>query len=338
MGQIALTDCDVSDEARQLISESLVWDMHGCMPLRGHDQEFLPQLQRYRAAGVDVCCLNIGFDVMPWGNAILVAANFRHYIRHRQDHYVLIETVADLDQARESNRLGVMFDLEGACALNDQLSMVQLYYDLGVRWMLFAYNKNNSLAGGCDDDDTGLTRFGREVLAEMKRAGMIVCCTHTGERTTMEVIERSENPVIFSHSNPRAIWDHYRNISDRAIKACAETGGVVSINGIGDFLGDNDNRSETVVEHIDYVAQLVGPGHVGLGLDYVFDAQELADCLARNPDFFPPEKYSDGINLVAPEQIPEIVDGLLNRGYESADIKKILGENHRRVAEQVWLE
>jgi membrane dipeptidase len=318
------------------LANSLVWDIHGCMPLRPGDESFLPQLQRYRDAGVDACCLNIGFDVTPWENAVLMAATFRSFVRRHPDKFLLVESVDDLQTAHRTGRLGVMFDLEGGVALNEHLPMVELYYDLGVRWMLFAYNKNNALGGGCDDADEGLTPFGRRVLAEMKRVGMVCCCTHTGERTTMEIIERSENPVIFSHSNPRALRDHYRNISDRVIRSCSQTGGVISINGIGDFLGKNDNRSQTVVEHIDYVAQLVGPDHVGLGIDYVFDAQELADFLAQNPDVFPPEKYSDGIKMVAPEQIPEIAQGLLQRGYRAEDVRKVLGENHVRVARLVW--
>jgi membrane dipeptidase len=336
MGVVSLTNSPASAAARGLMQQSLVWDIHGCMPLRPGDETFLPQLERYRSSGVDVCSLNIGFDVTPWPNAVLVAATFRRFIQQRPDDYLLIETVADIERARTSGRLGVFFDLEGGCALNDQVAMVEVYYRLGVRWMLFAYNKNNSLGGGCDDDDQGLTRFGRQVLNEMRNVGMIVCCTHTGERTVLEIMEHSGNPVIFSHSNPRALKNHYRNISDRAIRACAQTGGVISVVGIGDFLGDNDNRTETVVQHIDYLVQLVGPDHVGLGLDYVFDEQELRDYLKNNPQVFPPEKYSEGIRMVAPEQTPEIASGLLERGYAPDAVKKILGENHLRVASHVW--
>ena len=335
MGTVTLVDF-ASESTKRLMQDSLVWDTHGCMPLRPGDVEFLPQLDRYRASGVDVCSLNIGFDLTPWQNAILVAATFRKFIRENPDKYLLVESVADIETARRSSRLGVIFDLEGGCALNDQIGMVEVYYLLGVRWMLFAYNKSNSLGGGCDDRDTGLTKFGRQVLDEMRAVGMVACCSHTGERTALEIMERSGNPVIFSHSNPRALRDHYRNISDRAIQACAETGGVISVVGIGDFLGNNDNRTETVVNHIDYLVQLVGPDHVGLGLDYVFDKQELNDFLKNNPDVFPPESYSQGIRMVRVEQTPEIVESMLRRGYAEFDVRKILGENHLRVARQVW--
>jgi membrane dipeptidase len=231
----------------------------------------------------------------------------------------------------------VLFDIEGCSALDDQLSMVELCRDLGVRWMLIAYNRNNLLGGGCQDADRGLTKFGRQVVTEMERVGMTVCCSHTGYRTTMDVMRLAQKPVIFSHSNPLGVWRHKRNIRDEAIRACAATGGVVGINGIGSFLGVNDNRPETFVQHIDYVVQLVGPAHVGLGLDFVFDVSEMDDYVRANPQLFPPEEgYADGVRLVPPESIAPITAGLLARGYRTADVRRILGGNFLRVAQATW--
>jgi membrane dipeptidase len=203
--------------------------------------------------------------------------------------------------------------------------------------MLVAYNRNNALGGGCQDLDSGLTAFGRHEIDEMERVGMVVCCSHTGFRTTMEVMERAENPVIFSHSNPLGVWRHRRNITDEAIKACAATGGVVGINGVGYFLGRNDASSATVARHIDYVVNLVGPEHVGLGLDYVFDMQELLDYRAANPEVFPAEEYGTGPPaFVAPEQLPEITGELLQLGYRDVHLRAILGGNFLRIARRVW--
>jgi len=322
---------------RTLLERSLVWDNHGCMPLRPGDESFLPQLSRYAKAGVDVVGLNVGFDGVSWERTVPMLAGFRHWIRAHSRRYVMVETVSDVRRARRQGRLGVFFDIEGGSALNGQLSMVELYRDLGVRWMLIAYNKNNLLGGGCQDDDRGLTKFGRQVVTEMERVGMTVCCSHTGYRTTMDVMRRATKPVIFSHSNPLGVWSHKRNIRDEAIRACAATGGVVGINGIGHFLGPNDNRPETLVAHVDYVVQLVGPEHVGLGLDFVFDTAELDDFLRSNPQLFPPEQlYEEGVRMVAPESIGPITAGLLDRGYKVADVRKILGGNFMRVAEATW--
>ena len=102
----------------------------------------------------------------------------------------------------------------------------------------------------------------------------------------MDVMRKAGKPVIFSHSNPLGVWRHKRNIRDEAIKACAATGGVVGINGVGIFLGANDARPETFVRHVDYVAQLVGPEHVGLGLDFMFDMAEAEEYARAHPEVF----------------------------------------------------
>jgi membrane dipeptidase len=317
------------------ISEGLAWDNHGCMPLRPLDDDFLPQLRRYAKAGFRVVGINVGFDAVPWAETLRMLASFRGWIAKHPKQYALLSTPGDL--SRLQGRLGLFFDIEGGSALNEQLSMVELYRDLGVRWMLIAYNKNNALGGGCQDADRGLTKFGRQVIKEMNRVGMTVCCSHTGYKTTMDVMRGAARPVIFSHSNPLGVWRHKRNIRDEAIKACAATGGVVGINGIGLFLGKNDTRSETVAAHIDYVVQLVGADHVGLGLDYVFDTAELEEYLRANPKIFPPEEgYGGTFQQVAPEQLPEIVDGMFARGYTLSDVRKIIGGNFRRIARETW--
>lgn len=326
---------ETAKRARAVLARTLVWDNHGCMPLRPDDERFLVQLARYRKAGVRIVALNVAFDGVPWEQTFRMLASFRQWIRRHSRQYRLVETAADLRAA--DRRLGVFFDIEGGSALAGQLSLVELYRDLGVRWMLIAYNKNNLLGGGCQDDDRGLTKFGRSVVREMERVGMTVCCSHTGHRTTMDVMRMAERPVIFSHSNPLAVWQHKRNIRDAAIRACAATGGVVGINGIGIFLGQNDNSSAAVARHVDYVVQLVGIDHAGLGLDYVFDTHELEEYLAANPHLFPAkEGYANGLRMVAPEQMPEIAAELLRLGYSMPDVAKVLGGNFLRVARTNW--
>lgn len=325
--------------AAQFMRDHLVWDNHGCMPLRPLDETFLPQLDRYRQAGVDVAILNIGYGEETIEQHLRMIAQFRRWISMRPDQYILIKGVADIERARREDKLAVGFDIEGARGIGDQISLIQLYYDLGVRWMLMAYNRANLVGSGChDDEDTGLTAYGRQVLDEMARVGMVACCTHTGPRTSLEVLEYSSKPVLFSHSNPRALWNHQRNISDEAMRACAATGGVIGINGVGIFLGDNDIRTETVVRHIDYAVSLVGANHVGFGFDYVFDMQDLVEALKTMSHTFPVGKGYDSAvpDFVPPEQIPEIIEALLRLGYSEGDIAKIAGGNLMRVATEVW--
>ena len=324
--------------AAKLLRQSIVWDNHGCMPVaRPLDTSFLPQLQRYRAAGVSAVMLNVGFGEMGIEDHVRTLASLRHWIKARPDEYLLMNTADDIELAHASGRLAVGFDIEGANAVADQLSLVSLYYDLGVRWMLLAYNNNNRVGGGCQDEDSGLTAFGRQVVAEMERVGMQVCCSHTGHRTVRDVFDIATRPVIFSHSNPSALHAHPRNIPDDLIRACAATGGVVGINGIGSFLGQNDNRSETFARHIDHVVQLVGAQHAALGLDYVFDSQEMDDYLARMAHTFPAELgYEKGVRMVAPEQLEGIVQVLQKWGYRNADLQAVLGGNLMRLARTVW--
>jgi membrane dipeptidase len=265
---------------------------------------------------------------------IQVLARFRNYIASHPDEYVLALTVNDILVAKETGKLAIAFDLEGSDPLLGNVNLVSFYYDLGVRQMLLAYNKDNRASGGCTDGHIGLTDFGRDVIREMNRVGMVVDVSHMGYRATLEAFEVSSKPVIFSHSNPKALRDHARNITDEQIKACAQTGGVIGINGIGDFLGGTS--SELFVQHIDYVLNLVGPGHVGIGLDYVVDKQELIDYITGHPDVFPPEKFNDYLAFVEPEQIPEVTELLYRKGFDEKVICGILGGNFLRVAKEVW--
>lgn len=333
----AMNAIAAAPHARELLARHLVWDNHACMPLRPHDTRFLPQLERHRAAGADVVIVNVGFGDQSIEDHLRMLAALRDWFAGNADRYRLIGTVDDIERARAEGRLAVGFDIEGARAIGDQLSLVRLYYDLGVRWMLVAYNRNNLAGGGCQDDDGGLTDYGRRMLEEMARVGMVACCSHTGYRTAREAIDASPTPVIFSHSNPRALRDHPRNIPDDLIRACAARGGVVGINGIGIFLGDNDASSATLARHVEYVAGLVGVEHVGLGLDYTFDSAEVDEYIAAHPETFPPHLgYGAGIRMVEPEQLPELTETLLARGWPENDVAAVLGGNWMRIARQVW--
>ncbi len=326
------------EEARAFLARHLVWDNHACMPLRWNDEAFLPQLQRYRDAGVDVVSLNIGFGEQSVEQHFRVLGAFRRWIGERPRDFVLVQTPADVNKARAEGKLGITFDIEGARAIDDQPSLVQAYYDLGVRWMLMAYNRRNLVGDGVyDDEEAGLTAFGAEVVAEMERVGMVVCCSHTGPRTARDVMERATRPVIFSHSNANAVWPHRRNIEDELMRACAATGGVVGINGVGKFLGENDASSEAFVRHLEHAVETIGPDHVGIGLDYVFDMAEIEEYFRTMRHTFPDDgELREPPKFVAPEQLVEIVALLLEHGYGGEDLAKILGGNHLRIANQVW--
>ena len=322
----------ISKQAQEIHERALVWDTHACFPLKPNSD--LSELKRYRDSGVNFVSLNIGMDMDSFENVIQVLARFRNHIAAHPEEYVLALTVKDILDAKAASRLAIAFDLEGSDPLLGNINLISFYYHLGVRQMLLAYNKDNRASGGCMESKIGLTDFGRDVIREMNRVGMVVDVTHMGYRATMEAFETSAKPVIFSHSNPKGMREHARNISDEQIKACAKTGGVVGINGIGDFLGGTS--SALIVKNIEYVMDLVGPEHVGLGLDYVVDKQELIEYIEGNPDVFPPEKFNDYLSFAEPEQFPEFTELLYQKGYSEQIISGVLGGNFLRVAKEVW--
>ncbi len=328
------------DRAHALLDSSLVWNNHTCLPLRPDAYTFFEEIERERAAGIDVTSINVGFGPQSLESHMRVIAGMRDWFLAHSDRYVVVDRVADIDAARKAGKLAVHFDVEGMAILDEgNHGIVAMLRDLGVRWMSIAYNRNNAVGGGCYDDDPGLSDYGRSVLGEMRRAGMLICCSHTGHRTARVVLDEADGPVIFSHSNCSAVYPHPRNIPDDLIRACAQTGGVVGINGIGPFLdAGDDHLIEAFVRHVDHAVQVAGADHVGLALDYCYDTAELQEYLHTMRDTFPDDAtFSRPANMVAPEALIDIVRGLCGLGYDDETIRKILGENWRRVAETAWV-
>ncbi|MCU0505093.1 MAG: dipeptidase [Chloroflexi bacterium] len=324
-------------DAAGIYADALVWDNHSGFDPRPHAD--LENLRVWRDAGVDYLSINVGYDVMDPAMTLRSLAAYRAWLRAHPDGYVLIDRAADAWRAKREGRLAVTFDLEGMNALDGNVDMVEVLYDLGVRQMLFAYNRTNLAGAGCHDEDTGLTPFGRDVVRAMNRVGMVVDCSHSGHRTTMEAMESSGDPVIFSHSNAWALAPHGRNIRDDQIRGCAATGGVVCVTGIGRFLG-GDAGTATFVDHVAYIADLVGPAHVGISLDYAFEVGGIEDLLSAHPEYWPPSEYPAGSggphDFMPPGSLPEITAVMLQRGFSEVEVRGVLGENMLRVASQVW--
>src|SRR6056297_860816 len=264
-------------KAMQTTGDSIKWDCHACLPMDlARLPDFLPQLRRYRASGVDVVFLNAGYGTPELSDILRFIGFVSDWVSQRPTEFGLLTNTQDIDERKKSGILSIAFNVEGAAFAAREPGSLGALRQIGVRWMLLAYNRNNALGGGCLDSDKALTSEGRFVLEEMLRAGIVPCCSHCGERTARDIIEHSGRPVIFSHSNMRALHDHPRNISDRVVRECGARGGIIGINGIGNFLNSRkDTSTDSLVAHVDHAASLVGSEHVGISLDYVFDMEEL---------------------------------------------------------------
>ena len=244
------------------------WEAHACLPL--HPEADFSPMDELRAAGVNYVSINVGMDMNPVAQIMAVIAAFRAKIAASPERYRLVTSVDEIREAAGAGQLAIGFDLEGAMPLQEQPEMVVLYRELGVRQIHFAYNRNNSVADGCHDVARGLTPLGVRMVRAVNAAGLLMDCSHTGRRCSLDIMAASSKPVIFSHANPLALVEHGRNISDEQIRACAATGGVVCVSGVSAFLGTPTPDADDMARHVAYVAGLVGAQHVGIGLDISF--------------------------------------------------------------------
>lgn len=317
------------------------WEAHACLPLHPH-ADFAP-IDRLHAAGVNYVSINIGMDMNPVSQVMAVIAGFRATIAANPDRYLLASTVQDIEQAAADRKIAIGFDLEGAMPLLDQPEMVALYSSLGVRQMHLAYNRNNSVAGGCHDDVQVLTPLGKKVVAAINAAGVLMDCSHTGRACSLDIMATSTKPVIFSHSNPLALVEHGRNVTDEQIRACAATGGVVCVSGVSMFLGTRTPDADDVARHAAYVANLVGVQHTGIGLDISFHQSELNDNPPGNydPTYWWPKSagYDRAItkSTYPPIESWTVLDKALQKtGMTADEAALVMGGNMMRVAGKVW--
>ena len=317
------------------------WEAHACLPL--HPQASFAPLERFHAAGVNYVSINIGMDMNPVSQVMRTIAGFRASIAAQPERYVLAVTTQDIESAAAAGKLAIGFDLEGAMPLLEQPEMVALYQSLGVRQMHLAYNRNNSVAGGCHDVEQGLTPLGHEVVRAINAAGVLMDCSHTGRRCSLDIMAASTQPVIFSHANPLALIEHGRNITDEQIRACAATGGVVCVSGVSFFLGNTSPTAQDVARHAAYVANLVGVQHVGIGLDISFPQADLNDDPpdGYEPSYWWPKSAGYDRAILRATYTPietwnVLGQALQDTGMSASEAQSVMGGNMVRVAQQVW--
>lgn len=344
-----------SDRAKQVVQRSITMDslFSGTWPEQWSSPEapeFHDEMDRCKAAGFKVLAACPSADALDASVGAIVKA-LQFYLKkfnERPDKYKIVRTTQDIDQAIKEDKLGIFFTHQGTALFGGDLDRVGFWRQLGYGYCLLAYNARNTVGDGCFEPDNGrLTSYGKLLIDAYNRYGMVVDVSHTGERTSLDAIERSRQPVISSHSVAKAVADYPRSISDAVIKAIAKSGGVCSINMVGAFvdLSNPDIVSTDVLfRHVDYMAQMVGIDHVGFGSDYIPDITFTAVGIQTPAGqmLFPDGGHSaamgaKGVPTPAPYQIvASLVDKMLEHGYSEEDCSKFLGGNLYRVFKAVW--
>jgi len=298
-------------------------------------------LRRIRQGGVTA----FNGTVAAWHSlpeTMNLIADYYRLFEDRPDWIMQVRRVEDIHEAKVRGCAGMIFGFQDTNALNGNLRMLAVYHALGVRVIQLTYNDENAVGCGCmAPEDKGLTPFGREVVAEMNRLGMLVDLSHCGHKTMMDAIEASKQPVAFTHANPLALAKSPRNKPDEAFKALAAKGGVAGVVLLPAWLTPHGQASlEDYLNAIDYLVTLMGIDHVGLGTDFMEEipaeikAAALKGISAENLQKYYGSTIVKGFESAA--EFPRVTEGLLSRGYSPEDVKKIMGGNWLRLYEKVW--
>lgn len=287
---------------------------------------------------------------------ICIHENFRQTIKNIiwwqrafkecNDLIMQVKTTDDIGTVKKMGKTGIIFGFQNISAIEDDLDLLTIFHELGVRVIQLTYMESNFAGQGClERIDAGLTNFGIEVIEEMNRLGILIDLSHVGYRTAMEAIEVSKKPVAFTHANPKSLCDHSRNKPDDAIKAIAEKGGLIGATIFPVFLASgNESTIEDFIDVIDYLVEMVGVDHVAIGTDFTQNQPEaffdwlLIGRSKKGPalKLQHPLKNPQGIEVAA--DFPNITKALVLRGYSEPDIRKILGENAFCLFNKIWDE
>ena len=305
-------------------------------PGRGADSSHV-DFPRMREGGLDAAFFSIYMAGTVTGpeavkRSLTMIDNVRRLAEQHPNEIMLATSAADVRAAHKAGKIAALMGMEGGHMIDDSLSVLRDYARLGVRYLTLTHSVNTHWADSSGDkpEHNGLTDFGKDVVRELNRLGVMVDISHVADKTFWDALEVSKAPLVASHSSCRAISGHPRNMTDEMIKALAEKGGVIQINYSTAFLSNELYEAtqknvpaaerprvswEKIVEHIDHAVKIAGPTHVGLGSD--FDGTTVPD----------------GMEDVS--KLPKITAALLEKGYSEQDVKNILGENLLRLMEKV---
>lgn len=357
-----------AEEARvqRLLTDSVVVSLHDHPSVMPQD---VAQIWDYEAQGrevtgfegLSVSAMDAVFDNMTdgtgpitskmgwkWSDVIFDLGMRLCDIAH-QDMVIPCKTVEDILRAHADGRIALAFCLESSTMIENELDRIDILYGLGVRMMGIVYSEANALGTGLrEPHDGGLTTFGRQAVRRMNQLGMAIDVSHASDLTGLDTIEASSTPVFITHAGARALWDSKRMKPENVLVACAKHGGVVGIEAAPHTTitrAHPRHNIESVMEHFQHCADLVGIDHVGFGPDVLFGdhvnlhrafSAHMSIEHARGKSDVEEVPYVEGLENPS-ETFPNIVRWLVKRGYSDAEIEKVIGGNALRVLREVWV-
>uniref|UniRef100_A0A182WEK1 Dipeptidase n=1 Tax=Anopheles minimus TaxID=112268 RepID=A0A182WEK1_9DIPT len=253
----------------------------------------------------------------------------KRMVRKYSDHMKYVTSTEGIMAAFQERKIGSLIAVEGGHSMDSRLAVLRMYYELGVRYMTLTHSCNTPWADASPIDDQpeaklrNVTEWGRNVLWEMNRLGMLIDVSHVSHGVMVEVLEHSKSPVIFSHSSSYSVFKHHRNVQDDVLKQLVQNNGIIMVNFYTGFIG---GRSiDNVIEHLNYIKGITGPDHIGLGGDFdgVSDVPMFLDDVSKYPDLF--DMLADGVFKNATTFAP----------WTREELRKLAGENLLRVFREV---
>lgn len=298
--------------------------------------------RQMRSGGVDAVHVTITYHE-TFRETVLNISRWNRYFEMFPDLIMQGRTVDDIRRARETGRTAIFFGAQNPSCIEDDIGLVEVLHTLGLRFMQLTYNNQSLLASGCyEAEDTGLTRMGRAVVAEMNRVGLVIDMSHSGERSTLEAIEASSRPIAITHANPSAWHPALRNKSDTVLRALSESGGMLGFSLYPHHLAQgSDCTLQEFCAMVAQTADMMGPERLAIGSDLCQDQPDsvvswmrngrwtkdtdFGEGSAENPGFPPqPDWFRDNRDF---EGIPK---GLAAVGMSPTEIAGVMGGNWSR--------
>lgn len=305
-----------------------------------------PIFEEMRAGGITA----VNVSTVLWENfveGIAYVSMWKKFLRENADILMPVKTVDDIRAAKAAGKTGIILGWQNTSPLEDKLDYVEIFKDLGVNIMQLTYNTQNySGAGYLEEHDSGLTGFGREVVSEMNRLGVLCDLSHVGDTTSADTIAWSKAPVCISHILPRALHNVKRNKNDDLFVACAEKGGLIGVSLFAPGLkAGNDATVDDVLDAMEHIIGLVGFDHVGIGTDFSLDRPRPSDWLlwanrdkgtARKLTEFGSVKINKPAGVRRMSDMPNMTGRMLARGWGEENVSKILGQNWLALFDRAW--